>query len=192
MAAVEISLDGGQSLAPGKGTNSWTYTWVPDVAGLVNIKSRTVDDSGNIETTGEGVNVSVSFQSTSRTGLVAEYSFDAGSGSTLTDSSGKGNTGSITNATWAPGLFGQASSFNGTNSWVTINNSTSLNLTNAMTLEAWVKPNTLDDWSSVILKERTGGLDYALYRASGSNQPPWVSFMSLRLIAMRKGRRPWL
>ena len=34
------------------------------------------------------------------TGLVASYSFDAGSGNSLADSSGRGNTGTIAGATW--------------------------------------------------------------------------------------------
>ena len=34
-------------------------------------------------------------------GLVAAYSFDAGSGTTLADSSGKGEHGSISGATWS-------------------------------------------------------------------------------------------
>ncbi len=172
VAGVEVSVDGGQTWHPAQGTTSWTYTWVPDTAGQVNIRSRAFDTTGNIETPSAGVTVTISFQPTSRTGLVAEYSFNQGSGTTLTDTSGNGNNGTISNATWTAGLFGQALSFNGTNSWVTVNSSASLNLTTGMTLEAWVKPSALADWSSVILKERTNGLGYALYGVSGANQPP--------------------
>ena len=50
------------------------------------------------------------------TGLVAAYGFDEGTGTTVTDASGNGNTGTITNATWAAtGKFGKALQFNGTN-----------------------------------------------------------------------------
>ena len=66
------------------------------------------DACGRVEIRGDGVTVTVSFQPTSRTGLVAEYGFDQGSGTALTDTSGSGNTGTIANATWAPGKFGQA------------------------------------------------------------------------------------
>ena len=49
-------------------------------------------------------------------GLVAAYGFDEGSGTTVTDASGNGNTGTITNATWAAtGKYGKALQFNGTN-----------------------------------------------------------------------------
>ena len=78
-------------------------------------------------------------------GLVAAYGFDEGSGPTVTDASGNGNNGSITNATWAAsGKYGKALQFNGTNSLVTIPDSASLHLTTGMTLEAWVNPSTVN------------------------------------------------
>ena len=58
-----------------------------------------------------------------RAGLVAAYGFDTGTGTTITDQSGNGNNGTLTNATWAgasAGKFGNALSFNGTNASVTI------------------------------------------------------------------------
>src|SRR5262249_29244104 len=63
-------------------------------------------------------------------------------------------------------------SFNGMNSWVTILGSASLTLTNAMTLEAWIKPNSVADVSSILLKERPGGLSYALYAVNDGPAPP--------------------
>ncbi len=73
--------------------------------------------------------------------LVAAYSFDEGTGTTVGDSSGNGNTGTIVNATWTTaGAYGDALQFNGTNSWVIINDAASLDLTTGMTLEAWVNP----------------------------------------------------
>ena len=57
----------------------------------------------------------VSEAGTAPTGLVAAYGFDEGSGTTVTDASGNGNTGTITNATWATtGKYGKALQFNGT------------------------------------------------------------------------------
>ena len=49
-------------------------------------------------------------------GVVAAYGFDTGSGTAVTDGSGNGNNGTLTNATWAgatAGRFGNALSFNG-------------------------------------------------------------------------------
>ena len=97
-------------------------------------------------------------------GLVAAYSFNEGTGATLYDSSGNGNNGVISNATWSTaGTFGDALSFNGSNSLVTIPDSPSLNLTSGMTIEAWVNPAALSGWRDVLLKARPAGLSYALY-----------------------------
>lgn len=87
-------------------------------------------------------------------GLVAAYSFDEGSGSSVSDTSGKGNAGSIGTATWSTtGRFGKALVFNGSTSMVTIPHSPSLNLTTGMTLEAWVNPSVVKPaWVDVIYK----------------------------------------
>jgi PKD repeat protein len=100
--------------------------------------------------------------------LVAAYSFDEGSGLTLHDSSGNGNNGTISNAAWSTaGKYGDALSFNGSSSWVTIPASPSLNLTRGMTLEAWIKPTALSGWRDILEKERPSGLSYALYASDG-------------------------
>ena len=60
-------------------------------------------------------------QSAAPAGLVAAYGFDAGSGSSAADSSGRGNAGSVSGAAWsASGRFGSALSFDGVNDWVTV------------------------------------------------------------------------
>jgi hypothetical protein len=74
------------------------------------------------------------------TGLVAAYSFNEASGATVADASGNGNSGTINGATWVAGKYGGALNFNGISNVVVINNSSSLALTNRMTLEAWVFP----------------------------------------------------
>ena len=71
--------------------------------------------------------------------LVAAYSFNEGTGTTVADASGNGNTGTIVGATWTTaGKYGNALSFNGTSSYVNLGNPTSLRLTGSMTLSAWV------------------------------------------------------
>lgn len=105
--------------------------------------------------------------------LVAAYGFNEGTGTAVTDTSGLANSGTISNATWvATGKYGGALSFNGTNSWVTVNDAASLRLTSAMTLEAWVSPKSLTGWEAVLMKERPGGLSYALYSSDNTSKPP--------------------
>src|SRR5262249_16843206 len=93
---------------------------------------------------------------------VAAYSFNEGGGTTLYDSSGNNNNGTITNATWSTaGQSGGALSFNGSlTSLVTIPSSSSLNLTKGMTLEAWVDPTSLSSpdngWCAAVSKEHIG------------------------------------
>jgi hypothetical protein len=105
--------------------------------------------------------------------LVAAYGFNEGTGTTVADSSGTGNNGTINGATWnATGKFGKALSFNGSSDWVTVSNSSNLGLTTGMTLEAWINPSALGTpWRTVILKEQPGEMTYALYANTGAGRP---------------------
>jgi hypothetical protein len=108
------------------------------------------------------------------TGLVAAYSFDEGSGSVVGDSSGNGNAGSASGTAWAAGKYGNALSFNGTSSFVSVPDSSSLDLTSGMTLEAWVNPSALGTaWRTAVLKEQSppSELTYALYANTDTTQP---------------------
>jgi beta-lactam-binding protein with PASTA domain len=107
-------------------------------------------------------------------GLVVAYGFDEATGLVATDSSGVAGNGTIRGALRVAGKFGGALSFDGVNDWVTLADITAspIDLTNGMTLEAWVKPTELSDWDTIILKERgTAGMSYALYANDGSPQP---------------------
>ncbi len=58
-------------------------------------------------------------QSVVSPGLVGRWSFSEGLGTMTADSSGQGNHGMISGATWvASGIYGSALQFNGTNSFV--------------------------------------------------------------------------
>ena len=106
----------------------------------------------------------------STTGLVAAYAFDEGTGSTVTDLSGNGNTGTLANTTWSSGKYGSALAFNGTTSQVTIPDAASLHLTTAMTLEAWVNPAVVTSaWRDVIYK---GNDNYFLMATSDRSSTP--------------------
>jgi DNA-binding beta-propeller fold protein YncE len=105
------------------------------------------------------------------TELVAEYRFEEGSGPSVLDSSGNGNTGTIVGATrTASGKFGAALSFNGTDALVIVNDSPSLDLTTGMTLEAWVNPPAATEtWKDVIYK----GPDDIYFLEGSSVQSGW-------------------
>jgi Concanavalin A-like lectin/glucanases superfamily/VanZ like family len=87
--------------------------------------------------------------------LAAAYDFDEGAGSVLNDISGHGNTGQIRGATWtSQGKFGGALAFDGVDNVVVIPHSPSLDLTSAMTLEAWIYPTAAQrGWRAILQKE---------------------------------------
>jgi len=65
VAGVEVSADGGSTwhpvttMSPAADSVTWSYTWSAVGSGPVTILSRATDDSGNIETPGSGVPVTV-------------------------------------------------------------------------------------------------------------------------------------
>jgi len=88
--------------------------------------------------------------------LMGYWRFDEGSLTTVSDSSGQGNTGTAQNGMgWATGHVGSAGSFDGLNDQVRISNSSSLNITGTeLTIEAWVRPTAVDGYRVLVHKER--------------------------------------
>ena len=74
--------------------------------------------------------------------LVGLWHFDDGSGTTANDSSGNGNTGTLTNmdtpTCWVLGKFGSALSFDGYDDGIYVADSSSLDFSTAITIEAWI------------------------------------------------------
>jgi hypothetical protein len=171
VAGVQFLLDGNplgveDTVAPYSIT--WNSTAVAN--GTHTLAARARDGAGNSTTS---ASITISVNNSAVPGLVAAYGFEDGSGTTTADVSGHGLTGTISNATWvSTGKYGKALSFNG-NSWVTVADNALLHLTTGMTLEAWVDPAaTSTDWTAAVIKERTGGLAYALYATDGPAKPP--------------------
>src|SRR6185312_15650942 len=75
-------------------------------------------------------------------------------------------------ATWTPsGKFGSALSFDGASSWVTVSDTAALRLTSGFTVEAWVNASANTGWRSVVLKESSNGMGYALYALNNASRP---------------------
>ena len=88
-------------------------------------------------------------------GLVAAFGFNEGSGVAVGDASPEGNGGTVSGASWsAAGRFGGALSFDGVNDWVTVPDDPSLDMSGALTVEAWVRPTALSGYRTVLMKER--------------------------------------
>ena len=93
-------------------------------------------------------------------GLIAAYAFNEGTGTTVTDASGHGLTGTISGATWTTGgKYGNALSFNGTSSYVDLGNPALLQIAGSTTVSAWVKAaaNPADDGQIVAKSDDNTG-----------------------------------
>jgi len=104
-------------------------------------------------------------------GLVAHYTFDEGSGTTAGDSSGSGNTGTLTNGpTWTTGQIGGALQFDGVNDYVNAGDNGTADIgTSNFSISFWHKMNS---GNSVITKGAGGVSGYNIN---------WISATTIRL-----------
>jgi len=86
---------------------------------------------------------------------VGYWRFDEGSGTVAGDSSGNGNTGTLKNGPqWVDGVIGKALKFDGTNDYVYVPHSSSLDIVgNEISVEYWIKLST--DWYAELDKDYT-------------------------------------
>ncbi|MFH1957290.1 MAG: LamG-like jellyroll fold domain-containing protein [bacterium] len=103
-------------------------------------------------------------------GLVGYWSFDEGSGTTASDSSGFGNGGTLFGPGWTTGKVGSALDFDGTDDYVRVDDNDILDLTEDFTLQAIIKAQ--DVWSNknIITKheydEFAGQWTFGVYKSS--------------------------
>jgi hypothetical protein len=174
VVGVQFKLDGvdlGAEDASEPYSFLWNSTTVTNGPHTISAVAR--DAAGNTQT----ATISVTTSNTSPPpppGLVAAYGFEEGGGITTVDATGNGQNATVSQATWtSAGKFGNALSFNGAFSYVTVADSNLLDLTTGMTLSAWIYPTAINsgEWRNVIIKERTGGEVYNLYANVDTNQP---------------------
>ena len=170
VAGVQFKLDGA-NLGPEDTSAPYSFSW--DTFSVAN-GSHTLgavarDAAGN---TTPATNVVVTASNTGSPGLVGAWAFDETSGTTAADQSGKGNVGTLANATRVTtGKFNNALSFNGTNAWVLVPDSATLDLTTGMTLEAWVRPAVAGGWRTALAKDQPGNLAYGVYTNTNGTFP---------------------
>src|SRR6266478_557479 len=129
------------------GATSSAYTTLP---------TTTSDDGARftVTVTNSAGSVTSSAATLSVTPLspTAAYGFNEGSGNTTIDGSGNGNAGTLSGPSWTTnGRYGNALSLNGTNVYVEVANSSSLNPGTTATFSAWVNMVAANaDISSVI------------------------------------------
>ncbi len=170
VAGVQFRLDGialGAEDTAAPYSLDWTTNVVSNGAHTLSAVAR--DAAGNT-TTSTVINITVS--NAAPTNLIAAWGFDEDGGYTTFDASGHNLAGTVTNALYVPGKYNSGLNFNGASAWVTVPQNSLLDLTSGMTLEAWVYPVQNGNWRTVIMKQRPGGLAYAIYAYSGPDASP--------------------
>ena len=172
VASVQFRVDGQDVGAP-DGAAPYSLSWDSRTvaAGEHTVTAVARDAAGNARTS---AGVAVTIENGTAAAPVGAWSFDEGSGKTARDASGRNNDGALSGAAWtSSGRYGKALSFDGVNDWVTVADAASLDLSRAMTLEAWVRPDTTSGWRTVLLKEdgSSDELGYALYGSSSDGAP---------------------
>jgi hypothetical protein len=168
MAGVQFLLDGANLGAEVLGSGPpYTFSWntISAMNGSHTLSARGRDVTNNTAVA-NSVNVTVS---NPPSGLLASYSFNAGSGTTTVDSSGNNLTGTIHGATWTTGgEYGKALSFNGTNNYVDLGNPASLKATGSMTWAAWVKATSTPSGDGNIIAKQNASSGWQLKTSAGT------------------------
>ena len=107
-------------------------------------------------------------QTSSSTGPVGSWNFDEGSGTSVSDASGNGNTGTLLNGPiWTSGVKGTALSFDGVDDYVDMGSPPPLNITGpAITVQAWAKASSPGNYKYIISKTDGLYMGYGLYTGS--------------------------
>jgi len=166
----------------------WLSSGSPAINAGATVSGATRDYYGNTVPGAGGYNIGASQGTGSgTTGPAGYWALDEGTGTTTSDFSGHGNNGTLTNSpTWIAGKLGNALTFNGTSSYVNLNNATTsgvLKPTLPVTISAWIKLTsnsgsqivfTSDEWDAgkyagCNLSINAGVLGCAYGNAAGGN-----------------------
>ncbi len=111
-------------------------------------------------------------------GISAYYPLDTGTGIQAYDVSTNENRGSLNNSpNWVAGKIGQALSFNGSNQYVDVPSSSSLNLSDTVTLEAWVNLTDYANTNTIISKVSGSGAANGTYELRTQASTGYLQFV---------------
>lgn len=170
VASVQFRRDGVDIGSDSSSPYSINWNTASTPNGSHALTAVALDAAGNA-TTSSSVSVSVS---NVPTGLVAGYAYEEESGTTAVDSSGSGNTGTLTNGATrnASGQNGKALEQDGTDDYVSTADAASLDLVSAGTVMAWVRLDTVGIAQVIVSKgaNSAASQNYALMVQS-TNRP---------------------
>lgn len=108
---------------------------------------------------------------------VSHWKFDEGSGTTAADCAGD-NNGTVYDASWTSGQIGGALSFDGDGDYVSIPDDNSLDITDNLTIAAWVKRAGGGSSNEIIVSKyngTSGQYSYRLFFSSTNTVRWWLS-----------------
>ena len=113
----------------------------------VNAGALSTDSAGTAISNSAARKYCVPGDTTSCSAPVGDWPMDENTGTAIADISANANNGTATNGpVWSNGKFGSALTFDGTDDYISITDSTSLDTTSsAFTAEAWIYDNDVDD-----------------------------------------------
>ena len=155
--STALTVPASVSVTAGTTTASFNAT-----AGTVSA-NQAVTVTASLNGSSKTASVTVTPPGSSPTGITAAYSFDEGSGSTVTDLSGNSVTGTLQGATWSSGgKYAGAVSFNGSTSYIDLGMPSSLQTTGSMTWSAWVRAaaNPPDDGQIIAQSDNASGWQF--------------------------------
>lgn len=108
------------------------------------------------------------------TGPAGYWAFDEGYGTTAHDESPNRNNGNITDGSWkseSECVSGKCLGFNGASSQIVVSDNSALDITNTLTISAWVKPTTLSPSSdmTIVRKYYNGSDNFGFFVGGGQD-----------------------
>ena len=131
----KVEFYDGNTLLGTATTSPYSITWsnAENEGGSFPLTAKAYDSAG-FATVSAPINITVNDSN-----LKAYWKFDEDTGTTANDSSGNGNTGTVSNGSWLPGKINCCLSFNGTSSSVADTSASGLPAANAaQTVSCWM------------------------------------------------------
>jgi hypothetical protein len=146
-------------------SGSGLIEWTPTAAGLFDVTVA----ASNPEGTGQQSFSIEVIEGSNDPELIGHWTFDEGSGFEVLDMSENQNQGSVQGATWSSGKLAGALEFDGGSDRVLIGDQPSLDVSEPITLAAWVYRNgDQSGWRSVITREE-GATPFEYYQLGFNN-----------------------
>ncbi len=142
---IEVPLQG---LEDTNSNNQWdlgekvSYS-ASSIDSSINIRVSVVDTASNTAifsgTLQDGLVITIDDDNNESLLPIAQWHLDENTGTIAYDAIGS-NDGTINGATWDTGVSGSALRFNGTDDYIEVQDSSTLDLSSALSLEAWINP----------------------------------------------------